>query len=87
MLEVVGWIGSFCLSICGAPQAYSSLKNKHSEGISLSFILLWLVGEIFTLIYIIPKKDIPLIVNYSLNLLFIFLVLWYKLYPKREVKC
>lgn len=81
---MIGYIGSILLAICGAPQAVLSIKQGHSEGISIYFLLLWTFGEIFTLIYIIPKLDIPLLLNYSSNILFLIIIWKYKLFPRNK---
>ena len=77
-MEVVGWIGSMLLAICGLPQAYKSFKDKNSRGISWGFLILWGSGELITLIYITPMNSLPLIVNYSLNSIFIAVIIYYK---------
>jgi len=83
MLEYSGWIGSFLFALCGLPQAIQSYTEKHSDGLNWLFIISWFFGEIFTLVYIIPKGDIPLIVNYSVNLVFVLVIAYYKLYPRK----
>jgi|APGre2960657468_1045069.scaffolds.fasta_scaffold103533_2 uncharacterized protein with PQ loop repeat len=83
MLEYSGWIGSFLFALCGLPQAIQSYTDKHSDGLNWLFIIAWFFGEIFTLVYIIPKGDIPLIVNYSVNLVFVLVIAYYKLYPRK----
>lgn len=81
LLEAMGWIGSLLFAICALPQAIHSMKNKHSDGLTWSFILMWTFGEIFTLIYAASKNDLlPLIANYTLNLVFLTPIIWYKLY-------
>ena len=76
-MKLIGWLGSIMLAICTAPQAWQSYVTKSSEGISLQFLLLWLGGEILTLIYVFPKKDYPLIMNYILNIFLICVILRY----------
>lgn len=83
IVVLMGLIGSICLAICGVPQAYMSYKQGHSEGISLGFLLLWTIGEIFTIIYIIPKADLPLLLNYSFNLIFLSVIWRYRLCPRK----
>jgi uncharacterized protein with PQ loop repeat len=82
LLEIIGWVGAVAFAICGAPQAWSSFKNKNSEGISSLFLYLWLIGEVATIIYVLPKGHLPLLFNYLANLLFISVILYYKLKPK-----
>jgi uncharacterized protein with PQ loop repeat len=80
MLSIlIGWIGSFMLAICAVPQAYKSYVDKHSDGISWYFLLLWLFGEVFLLIYVINKLDIPLIINYLCNIFIVVVILYYKI--------
>jgi uncharacterized protein with PQ loop repeat len=84
MIELIGWIGSIALSLCGAPQAYKSFMDKSSVGISNSFLNLWLGGEIFQLIYVFEKRDVPLIFSCLMNTLFIIVIYYYKILPKKE---
>lgn len=82
MLEIIGWLGSICLAISGLPQAWMSYKDRHSRGISWSFILLWAFGEIFALGYVWDKLDLPLITNYVTNILVLAVIMYYKINPK-----
>jgi len=84
MLETVGWIGSMAFALCGAPQAWYSYKQGHSDGISWAFLWLWIIGEVFTLIYVIPKEHWPLTFNYIGNILFTSVILYFKLKPRGE---
>lgn len=81
-MELMGWIGSFLFAICGLPQAWQSYKQGHSNGLNWFFILAWFYGEILTLGYIWPKQDWPLICNYLINILFILIIIKYKVYPR-----
>jgi uncharacterized protein with PQ loop repeat len=80
-MELIGWIGSVMLALCAVPQAVQSYRQKHSHGISSLMIILWFVGEVFTTIYILPKDDYPLLLNYAVNILCIGVIGWYKYYP------
>jgi len=77
----MGWIASILLALCGLPLAYKSYKEGHSRGISLLFLLTWLVGEVLALVYSWNKDVLPLLFNYGLNIFFIGVVLYYKLKP------
>jgi uncharacterized protein with PQ loop repeat len=81
LFEILGWLGSICLAICGIPQAWQSYKEKHSGGISWGFILLWTFGEIFALAYVYDKLDLPLLLNYATNILILAVILYYKIKP------
>lgn len=78
MLEIIGWIGSVCFALCAAPQAYQSFKNKHSNGVNLYMLFLWSVGAVCSLIYIVPDWKWPLIFNYSLNILWLSIIYYYR---------
>ena len=85
IFEILGWLGSICLAICGIPQAWQSFKDKHSHGISWGFVLLWAFGEIFALAYVYDKLDLPLLLNYATNILILAVILYYKINPKNTV--
>lgn len=77
-MDIVGWLGSILLAVCAVPLAWQSFRQKHSNGISNIFLAMWLAGEVLTFIYILPKQDFPLIVNYGLNLVCLAVVIRYK---------
>ena len=83
MLENIGWLGSILLAFCGLPQAIESIKTKSSEGLTWGFILMWFLGEICTFIYILPKLDLPLLFNYTANIIFLAIIIYFKLMPKK----
>lgn len=82
MLEVIGWSAAILLAVCGLPQAMKSIKDGHSNGVSLSFVVAWSLGCVLMLIYVIPTNSLPLIFDYVLNILFTFIILFYKFYPR-----
>jgi uncharacterized protein with PQ loop repeat len=82
-METLGYIGSIMLAICGLPQAIESFKTKSSEGLTWGFLALWFFGEIFTFAYILPKMDLPLLINYSANIIFLSVIIYFKLFPKK----
>ena len=65
-MDNIGWIGSILLAFCGLPQAIESYKTKSSEGLTWGFISMWFIGEIFTIIYVFPKMDLPLLSLFTL---------------------
>lgn len=82
-MENIGWIGSILLAFCGLPQAVESIKTKSSEGLTWGFIGMWFLGEIMTFIYILPKMDLPLLFNYTANIIFLAIIIYFKLMPKK----
>lgn len=83
MTELFGYVGGIFLAICSLPQAIMAVKEGNSNGISYGFLILWSLGEIFTLLYILPKADIPLLLNYTSNILFLSVIWKYKLFPRK----
>lgn len=82
ILDVIGWIGSSLFSLCALPQTIKVWKDKHGNGLSWVFLLMWLLGEILCLIYtsfqqIVP---LPLVVNYIVNLAMLVVIIYYKIH-------
>ena len=77
-METIGWIGSIFLALCAVPLAWQSYKQKHSNGVSKLFLTMWMVGELLTFAYVLPKQDYPLILNYGLNIACLVIVIRYK---------
>lgn len=80
-MENIGWIGSILLAFCGLPQAIESYKTKSSAGLTWGFLFMWFVGELCTFAYILPKMDLPLMFNYSANIIFLIIIIFYKIKP------
>lgn len=81
-MESIGWIGAIMLAFCGLPQAVECIRKGNANGLNWSFLLMWLGGELFTIAYVFPKSDWPLIFNYSVNIVCISVIVWYKLKPR-----
>lgn len=79
LLELTGWIGSIAFALSAAPQALKSIQDGHSDGIAGGMLTLWCIGEICSLVYVWPKKHVPLIANYILNFIFLCVIIYYKL--------
>ena len=82
-MENIGWLGSILLAFCGLPQAIESIKTKSSEGLTWGFIGMWFIGEICTFIYILPTLNLPLLFNYTANIIFLAIIIYFKLMPKK----
>lgn len=83
LLNAIGWFGSIMFAICGIPLAYQCYKDGHSKGLSNAFLTMWFLGEVATIIYVIPKKDVPLLFNYSINLTCLLVVIYYKFFERK----
>lgn len=82
-IETLGWIGSVLFAVCGLPQAVECIKKGNAHGMTWSFLILWFLGEVFTLPYIINSGQLPLLFNYTLNFCFVVVILYYKIKPRK----
>lgn len=84
MIELTGWLASILFSLCGAPQAWLSYKQGHSNGVSSLLLAMWGSGEALMIIYVLGKHglDLPLLVNYLTNLIFVIIISKYKWFPR-----
>lgn len=82
-MEYIGWIGSILFAICGLPQALQSIRDGHSRGLNWYFLQCWLWGEILTIIYVWPKQDWPLLFNYGMNMIFLLIMVCYKIWERK----
>ena len=81
-LELMGWTGSMLLAFCALPQAVESWRKKDSSGTTWGLLCMWGLGEVFTLLYVLPKMDIPLLLNYSANIMFLSVIIYYKIFGR-----
>lgn len=78
-LQVCGWIGSFAYAISAMPQAYTSIRQGHSDGINPWFMILWVIGAVGSMIFISPNimENLPLALNFICGGLSASIVLFY----------
>ena len=81
--QIAGWASSIAFGICAIPQAYQSIKDGHSNGMTNGLLFLWIVGEVCGILYSISLGELPLIFNYGSNCFFVGIMLWYKIFPRR----
>lgn len=79
-----GWIYSLAFALSAIPQAQKSYKEKHSDGVADGTLLLWIVGEIAGTIYGVSLLQWPIIFNCAINTIFVGIIVWYRLFPKRS---
>lgn len=81
MIGLIGWLGAALLALCGAPEAYSAIVTG-TTGVTDGLLIMWGLGEVFTLIYVWSKHRkngvLPLFFNYGLNIIFISILMWFK---------
>lgn len=83
-METIGWLGSILFAFCGLPQAVESYRVKNSDGLTWGFLAMWFWGEVFTFVYVLPTLLWPLVFNYTANLIFLLVILFYKIKPTRN---
>lgn len=85
LFSILGWLGSFFLAICGAPQLIKSIKEKSCKDLSFCFLLLWFLGEGFCFIFLLYTSftlgynQLPLYPNYIFNIIITFSLLSLKI--------
>lgn len=85
MWQLLGWAGAMLLSLSVIPQMLMTMKDGHAKGLSGYFIASWTIGEILTLVYVLPTGNIPLIANYVTNLTILSVIVYYKLFPRKVI--
>ncbi|MCG8332762.1 MAG: PQ-loop repeat-containing protein [Chitinophagales bacterium] len=84
MNEYIGWLGSFLFAVCALPQVIQTFRTKKSDDLNSLFLLMWFLGEVFTLWYIVMEdflnniRHYPLYFNYIFNLLLLSYLLFAK---------
>ncbi|KAF0388210.1 PQ-loop-domain-containing protein [Gigaspora margarita] len=48
--EIIGFISMACWMIVGIPQLYENYKRKSGDSVSLTFVYIWLLGDLFNLL-------------------------------------
>ena len=77
---IIGYVGGTLLNITFIPQIYKTYKTKHTEDISLIYMVLQNITCIFCLIYAIFLNENPLIVSNSILLFELLLLLYGKIH-------
>ena len=66
VLQICGWIGSFCYAVSAIPQAYTSIRQGHSDGVNPWFMLLMVMGGLGSFLFVSPNimDNLPLVINF-----------------------
>lgn len=83
----LGFIGSICLAVSAAPQAFKSWKEGHSKGLADLTLWLWFIGEVLMFLYVLINfiDDYPLVLNYGANLIIMSVILKYKYFERTVI--
>lgn len=77
-MKALGWISSLSLILCGVPEVYAAYTSG-TVGISWGLSILWFLGEITGLLYVINSRRFPLIFNYFINSILTGILLYMKI--------
>jgi len=79
MHSLFGWMGTILLGGSAIPQSYHCFRTKTAEGLSWTFLAMWFFGALAMIAYVVPIMDVPLIVNYTINVISLLVILFYKI--------
>ncbi len=77
-MEIIGYVSGIMLALCGLPEAINCYFRKRCD-IGWGLLLMWLGGEIGLLVYEIPTMAMPRVINYVCNIVFISVMIYYKM--------
>lgn len=70
-------------AISAVPQAYLSIKQGHSRGLSKGLLSLWFGGELIAIIYgLYEQVPLPVMVNYIINFICLSIIIVYYKFPR-----
>jgi len=58
-------------------------KQGHGRGLDWFFLWAWLIGELCMIVYVLPKWDWPLLINYLFNLACLLVIFRYKIWERK----
>lgn len=78
-MELIGWASALCFGLCALPQTLKSVRTGRAEDLAWGFLVLWLIGEFLGFAYVLPKRHLPILANYVLNVAFVIPIVVVKL--------
>lgn len=81
LLQIIGTIGSILLALCGVPELLRTIDNNKCS-VGYGMLLTWFIGELCVFVYVLPKFDMPLLLNYLSNIVVVGIMLAYKISDK-----
>jgi len=78
-----GWTYSLAFALSALPQAIQSYKKGHSDGVADGMMQLWMLGELTGLVYGFGLGQNPIIFNCAINILFVGVIVYYRLKPRK----
>jgi uncharacterized protein with PQ loop repeat len=83
-IEILAWLSNGAFSIAAIPQLYKTVKDGHADGLTWSFLCLWLLGESGSAVCLVNKHMPAFLCSYILNIFFILVILLYKIFPRKK---
>lgn len=83
--SIIGIIGSASFAICSLPQVVKAVRTRSTKDISMCFLILSIIGNVFSAGYVIYTNvkvgiyQIPLYFNYAAGCSFILILFFLKL--------
>lgn len=90
--QIFGWIATILFSIMLIPQIIKTIKTKDTSGVSLLLFIIYLIANIFALIYAIMIYQAPLILKYAIAIvtavfyIFLFIIYFQKRRKEPPIK-
>lgn len=81
---MLGLLAGIFGSIYPIPQAIKAIRNKNSKGFSKWFLLLWFLDKSITLIYVCTLLSTPLIVKYTIGLICVLIITYFKFWGDKK---
>lgn len=79
MFEFIGLVGSICFAVSSYPQVWYTIRTKDTQSVSLSFLIIFLIGAFSFSSYAILTKQYILLPNYLFCALGFTIILSYKI--------
>lgn len=65
-------------SLYAFPQVWRSIKRHNAKGLSVYFILFWLLDKLISLAYVAHLGDTALVTKYGIATVFVLIILYFK---------
>jgi MtN3 and saliva related transmembrane protein len=77
-ITLMGLAAAACTTISFVPQAFKTIRSRHTKDLSLGMYFILNIGLIFWLIYGILRNDLPIILANALTLALTIIILGLK---------
>jgi len=79
MITIIGIIASFLWGISLVPELIRTIKNKKCF-IGYGMLCVYITASVFSVVYTYNIQAIPLLINYSANLVVSLILMFYKVF-------